>query len=463
MQRNPNQRAQPAEEGILGEAVVEEEDNYLDAEDLENFEEAPPNNEVNLEEMAENYFRRVDEIHRQFTDEEDAELDFQDLSSEDGEEDQSSVMDDLLRQLVEPLFHGSSTRRLKFSIILMSLCTLFSISHHGLDKILTFLKYDVLPADNQCLKNSYEMKALLMKLGLFHESIHCCECGKTLYWKENIGLESCPKCLKSMYIEGSSSVPIRVLRYFSLIKRLRRMFWCPELAKHMKWHSSNHSTDGKMRSVVDSEQWRFIDDHFPSFSHEEWNVKMGLAIDGVNPHSLQSSKHSVWPVLVVMYNLPPYLLTKQFFICLTMIIPGPKSPMEDTIDVYLQPLVHELKKLWVGVQAVDMSQLAGISRHFRVRGMLMWTINDYPAYTLISGQVGKGYAGCPICGEGTLEEHSREADKIVYLGHRRWLRHNHRWRNAREAFNGLPNHDSAPPRQSGQTVVRLGALRESYL
>lgn len=180
------------------------------------------------------------------------------------------------------------------------------------------------------------------------------------------------------------------------------MFRCPELAKHLKWHSRNKSNDGKMRSVVDGELWRFIQEHYPDFSREARNLRMGLALDGVNPYSLQSSKHSVWPVMMVFYNLPPYLATKRFFISLTMIIPGPKFPSEHTIDVFLQPLVHELKKLWKGVLAVDMSEPPGRTRKFKMRGILMWTINDFPAYTLISGQAGKGYAGCPVCGNAQL-------------------------------------------------------------
>ena len=177
---------------------------------------------------------------------------------------------------------------------------------------------------------------------------------------------------------------------------------------------------------------------------------------------MQSSKHSIWPVMMVLYNLPPYLVTKRFFICLTMIIPGPKSPSEDTIDVYMQPLVQELKKLWVGVAAVDMSEAVVENRQFTLRGMLMWTINDFPAYTLIAGQSGKGYAGCPICGEGTFAEHSAHAQKTVF-GHRRWLSRDHRWRFARAAFNGRPNHDDAPSRQSGATVIQRGAWRASFL
>lgn len=475
MQRIPNQHVQhddvvgeelPTDNGELpAEEVrhVEEEDVFFDAEEVNDFQAALPNTDINFDEMAENYFAHADEIHQQVTEEDNSVQHFEDLSSEDDEPDRTPLMEELLREAAEPLFPSSQTSRLQFSIILMSLCTLYSVSHYCLDEVLTFLKYDVLPSENTCPKSSYEMKRLLLKLGLSHETIHCCECGRTLYWKENADLDHCPKCEKSRYIAGSNSIPTRVLRYFSVIKKLRRMFRCPELAKHMRWHSANHSQDGKMRSVVDSEQWRFIEEQYPVFSGEERNVRMGLALDGVNPYSLQSSKHSIWPVMLVLYNLPPYLVTKRFFICLTMIILGPSSPSEETIDIYLQPLVHELKKLWVGIDAVDMSKPVDQGRQFKLRAMLIWTIHDYPAYTLISGQTGKGYAGCPVCGEGTFAEHSTHTHKTVFLGNRRWLRQDHRWRAARAAFNGRLNHNEAPPRQSGLTVIQRGAWRASYL
>ena len=457
-ERGPHTDEVPADAGV---AVDGEE--FQDAEEFLDFEAAPANTEINFEELAGNYFARADEIHGEVGAEEDDTLDFEDLSSEEDEPDNAELLEALLVESTQPLYPGSTTSTLQFSVIFMSLCTLYSVSHHCVDEILMFLKQDILPTENSCPKNSYEMKRTLMKLGLSHETIHCCDCGKTLYWRENVNLQECPKCHKSRYIEGSTTVPLRVLRYFSLIKRLRRMFRCPEIARHMRWHSGNKSTDRKMRSVVDSEQWAFIDENFPSFSRSCRNIRMGLALDGVNPHSQQSSKHSVWPVMMVLYNLPPYLVTKRFFICLTMIIPGPKSPSEETIDIYLGPLVHELKKLWKGVAAVDMSEPPGPQRQFRMRGMLMWTINDFPAYTLISGQTGKGYAGCPVCGEGTFAEHSAQAHKTVFLGHRRWLRPTHRWRGARAAFNGQSNYDPAPPRQCGLTVLQRGGWRESFL
>jgi len=58
-------------------------------------------------------------------DEEDSLLHFIDLSRKDEELDQSKLVEELLIQTHEPLFEGSSTITLQFSIILMSLCTLF--------------------------------------------------------------------------------------------------------------------------------------------------------------------------------------------------------------------------------------------------------------------------------------------------------------------------------------------------
>ena len=120
-------------------------------------------------------------IHRANAEEEVIVLDFDDLSSKEEEPDATPILEEVLCQSALPLFPGSHTTRLQFSIILMSLYTLFAVNHHCLDEILTFLKHNVLPSENECPKNSYKTKTMLGKLGLSHEAILCCDCGKTLY------------------------------------------------------------------------------------------------------------------------------------------------------------------------------------------------------------------------------------------------------------------------------------------
>ena len=112
LQRNPNYPFQRTEEPsevdppVTAEEAndIEEEEEFLDAEDIEAFEAAPPNTDINFEEMAENYFARVDEIHRHFSEEEDEVLDFEDLSSEEEEADQTPILESILRESMEPLF-----------------------------------------------------------------------------------------------------------------------------------------------------------------------------------------------------------------------------------------------------------------------------------------------------------------------------------------------------------------------
>jgi len=58
-------------------------------------------------------------------------------------------------------------------------------------------------------------------------------------------------------------------------------------------------------------------------------------------------------VLLVIYNLPPALCMKHKYMMLSMMISGPKQPGND-IDVYLNPLIEDLKLLWnEGVYVFD--------------------------------------------------------------------------------------------------------------
>ena len=80
---------------------------------------------------------------------------------------------------------------------------------------------------------------------------------------------------------------------------------------------------------------------------------------------------------------------------LSMMISGPRQPGND-IDVYLSPLIEDLKKLWdEGVLVFDGFQ----NETFQMRAMIFCTINDFPAYGNLSGYSVKGHHPCPICEE----------------------------------------------------------------
>ena len=86
---------------------------------------------------------------------------------------------------------------------------------------------------------------------------------------------------------------------------------------------------------------------------------------------------------------------KTPYMFLTIVVPGPDDPTQG-IDVYLQPLIEELKTLWhEGVETYDISK----KRNFRMFAYLSWTINDFPAYVMLSGRSTTDRLVCPHCME----------------------------------------------------------------
>jgi hypothetical protein len=223
----------------------------------------------------------------------------------------------------------------------------------------------------------------------------------------------------------------------------------------MRWHSDKRKdVAGTMSHPADSFAWKEFDKMYPEFAKEPRNVRLGLATDGFNPFGNMSLSYSMWPVIVVPYNLPPWMCMKSQFSMMTLLIPGPNAPGKD-IDVYLRPLIDELKELWeIGVPTYDKST----DSNFILKAAVMWTINDFPAYANLSGWSTKGFLACPVCNKDTSSQGLRS--KICYMGHRRWLSKNHPWRKSPELFNNEVETGRPPKELSGDDILlQLAKLR----
>ncbi|GJS94118.1 CACTA transposable element [Tanacetum coccineum] len=117
----------------------------------------------------------------------------------------------------------------------------------------------------------------------------------------------------------------------------------------------------------------------------------GLAADGFNPFGMRCQNYSMWP-----------------------------------------PLIKELQELWKGVWTKD----AATNTLFQMKAAVLWTINDFPARSSLSGWSGQGYYACPTCNEDTPSMAVKS--KIVYVGHRRFLRTKHPLRSKfKEFYDGV--------------------------
>ncbi|XP_076903001.1 uncharacterized protein LOC143557927 [Bidens hawaiensis] len=125
------------------------------------------------------------------------------------------------------------------------------------------------------------------------------------------------------------------------------MFSSPEIAHDLTWHARGRVNNGKLTHPRDSPAWKLVDNTWKEFGKEDQNIRLALSADGINPHKAK---------------------------------PG------NNIDVYLAPLIEDLKLLWeTGVNTFD----AYKKEYFNLRAILCWTINDFPTYGNLSGCVTK--------------------------------------------------------------------------
>ena len=120
---------------------------------------------------------------------------------------------------------------------------------------------------------------------------------------------------------------------------------------------------------------------------------------------------------------------------LCMMIVGSRQP-GNNIDVYLTPLIEDLRKLWVeGVDVFD----GNVQQTFRLHAMIFSTINDFLAYGNFSRYSVKGHHACPICEKNMTYIQLKHGKKTIYTRHKTFLKPYHPYRQLKKAFNG--NHE----------------------
>ncbi|XP_015164399.1 uncharacterized protein [Solanum tuberosum] len=331
-----------------------------------------------------------------------------------------------------PLYEGSPHSQLFIALRLLSIKSDWNVSQGEMDSVIDLI-HDLVDAKLEIHDNFYKAKRLVSKLGLSSMRIHCYENGCMLYCKDDIDLEWCKFCGKSRYKLGPNGkkVVVKAMHYLPLIPRLKRLYASNSSAPYMRWHHENRRPPGIMCHPSDREAWKHFDRTYPDFAAEPRNIRLGLCSNGFTPHSISAAPYSCWPVFLTPYNLPPEMCNTSQYIFLNFVIPSPRNP-KFLIDVYLQPLINELKQLWIQeVETFDVS----LKQNFKLRASLMWTINDFPAYGMLSGWMTAGKLACPYYMENTKSftlKHGRKNSWFDY--HRPFLPMDHEFRNMKNAL-----------------------------
>ncbi|KAF3655919.1 hypothetical protein FXO38_14450 [Capsicum annuum] len=217
-----------------------------------------------------------------------------------------------LKDRSQELYDGCKYSKLEFLLKLYHIKCLGGLSDKGMGMILDLLRdafdFAKLPS------SFYDAKKTIKKLCLDYIKIDVCLNDCMLYWGDDANEEKCKHCHTSRWkptkkndkdhAPGTSKKQkkksAKILRYFPLIPRFKRLFMCSKIAEHIRWNGENVKNDGILRHLRD----------------------------------------------------------------------GPRT-VSNNIDVYPQPLIKELNKLWYNdVETFDSSK----NEMFRMRAPLMWTM-----------------------------------------------------------------------------------------
>ncbi|XP_056843317.1 uncharacterized protein LOC130495813 [Raphanus sativus] len=301
-----------------------------------------------------------------------------------------------------PIYDGckEGLSQLSLAARLMSLKTDYNLPQNCMDSISQMMQ-EYLPQGNNSMNSYYDIKKLMRSLGLPYQKIDVCQDNCMLFWKDSANLENCLFCKKDRYRPtqklGQKKVAYNKMFYMPVGDRLKRLYQSNNTARDMRWHAEHSMNGGEMCHPSDGEAWKHFREVYPEFASESRNIYLGLCTDGFNLFGMSGHNYSLWPVILTPYNMPPEMCMKQEFMFLTILVPGPNHPKR-SLDIFLQPLIEELKNLWDnGIEAYDIST----KENFILRAVLMWTISDFSAYAMLSGWRTHGRLACPYCMDQT--------------------------------------------------------------
>ncbi|WZZ50649.1 hypothetical protein YC2023_050756 [Brassica napus] len=361
---------------------------------------------------------------------------------------------EMLNAANQPLYNGCREGLSKLSLAarMMNIKTDHNLPESCMNEWTDLFK-EYLPEDNVSADSYYEIQKLVYSLGLPSEMIDVCIDNCMIYWGDDEKLEECRFRKKPRFKpqgRGRNRVPYQRMWYLPITDRLKRLYQSEQTAGKMRWHAEHTQTDGEMTHPSDARAWKHFNKVHPDFASNIRNVYLGLCTDGFSPFGMSGRQYSLWPVFLTPYNLPPEMCMQRELLFLTILIPGPNHPKR-SLDVFLQPLIKELKDLWsTGVRTYDCST----KTNFTMRAMLLWTISDFPAYEMLSGWTIHGRLACPYCNGTTDAFQLKNGRKTSWFDyHRRFLPIGHPYRRNKNLFrHKRVVRDTPPPYLTGEQI-----------
>lgn len=195
-------------------------------------------------------------------------------------------------------------------------------------------------------------------------------------------LPSAAACGTPLVIQsGNRMYPKKQFAYNSLEKTLRTFFSRPTFESKIEEWRNRTREPNTLFDVYGGFQWTSFSaaDGTP-FVNRSPSLLLTLNVDWFNPFC-DLEQYSCGAIYLTINNLPRADRYKMENVILVGVMPDPKEPQCADLNHYLRPLVHELLKLYHGVNMPTYNHPEGIN----VRAALLMNACDIPAARKTSG------------------------------------------------------------------------------
>nr|KAJ0227952.1 hypothetical protein LSAT_V11C100036590 [Lactuca sativa] len=160
---------------------------------------------------------------------------------------------DKFRELIEDVEKPLYTECHNFTKLsainqLLNLKSKYGVSDKCFTELLVLIK-SMLPEGNEMYSCTYEAKKEFKAMGSGYTKIHACVNNCILYRNKYTNLLACPTCGKSRWKVDEqknkiyNNIPAKVLSYFPIILRLKRLFQSKTTTKDLTWHETKRKVD----------------------------------------------------------------------------------------------------------------------------------------------------------------------------------------------------------------------------
>ena len=185
--------------------------------------------------------------------------------------------------------------------------------------------------------------------------------------------------------------PLLTYCYLGLKVSMQRLLSQPDFFRVCELWRSRRVDEGIMRDVYDGKIWN----DFQSFNGQPFLSESSNYALMLNMDFFQHYKHvqySLGAIYLTVLNLPRGIRNKTSNVILVGLIPGPQEPHHD-INSYLNPLVHDLKQFWDGIEL----NVHSVGKK-KIRCALVCVACDLPAGRKVCGFLSyNARLGCSRC------------------------------------------------------------------